>query len=80
VEDTGVGIGTNDLPRLFSEFQQLGDGAAKTHQGTGLGLALTKKLVQAQGGSVAVRSELGRGSVFSAVFPRQPPHSQETGP
>ncbi len=71
VEDTGVGIAEADLGRLFVEFQQLDSGAAKRHEGTGLGLALTKRLVEAQGGSVGVRSELGVGSVFHAVLPRR---------
>lgn len=75
VEDTGVGIAAADLPRLFTEFQQLDAGYGKHHQGTGLGLALVRRLVQAQGGSVGVRSELGVGSVFSLVLPRSPTDS-----
>ena len=71
VADTGIGIAADDLPKLFTEFQQLEGGASKRHQGTGLGLALTRRLVEAQGGEVAVRSEPGRGSVFSAILPRQ---------
>ena len=70
VEDTGVGIAPADLGRLFIEFQQLDAGAAKRHQGTGLGLALTRRLVEAQGGAVGVRSTPGKGSVFHAVLPR----------
>jgi PAS domain S-box-containing protein len=71
VEDTGVGIAASDLGRLFVEFQQLDAGAAKRHQGTGLGLALTRRLVEAQGGTVGVKSGVGAGSVFHAVLPRQ---------
>ena len=70
VEDTGIGIAAADLPRLFTEFQQLDAGYSKQHQGTGLGLALTRRLVQAQGGRVGVRSELGVGSVFYVVMNR----------
>ena len=70
VEDTGIGIAAADTPRLFSEFQQLDAGYSKQHQGTGLGLALSRRLVQAQGGSVGVRSELGVGSVFHLVLNR----------
>ena len=70
VEDTGVGIQQADLGRLFVEFQQLDGGAAKRHQGTGLGLALTRRLVEAQGGTVGVRSTPGKGSVFHAALPR----------
>jgi len=71
VEDTGIGISATDLPRLFTEFQQLDAGYSKQHQGTGLGLALTRRLVQAQGGQVGVRSTLGVGSVFHVVLNRQ---------
>ena len=70
VHDTGSGIQPADLARLFVEFQQLDAGAAKKHGGTGLGLALTKRIVEAQGGSVGVRSTPGTGSVFHAVLPR----------
>jgi PAS domain S-box-containing protein len=70
IEDTGVGIQPADLGRLFIEFQQLDAGASKRHQGTGLGLALTRRLVEAQGGSVGVRSTPGTGSVFYAILPR----------
>jgi PAS domain S-box-containing protein len=70
VEDNGMGIRTEDIDRLFVEFQQLDGGMAKQHQGTGLGLALTKRIVGSQGGRVGVRSTPGRGSVFYAVLPR----------
>jgi CheY-like chemotaxis protein len=70
VEDTGVGIAPEDLGRLFVEFQQLDSGVAKRHGGTGLGLALTKRLVEAQGGTIGVRSVVGQGSTFSAILPR----------
>jgi signal transduction histidine kinase len=53
---------------LFQEFQQL-PGNKNAEQGTGLGLALTRHIVQAQGGSVSVRSVPGSGSVFSALLP-----------
>jgi signal transduction histidine kinase len=68
VEDTGIGIGAAEVPRLFQEFSQLPN-SRQADQGTGLGLALTRHMVEAQGGRVAVRSELGRGSVFSAILP-----------
>jgi signal transduction histidine kinase len=71
VEDTGVGIAAADLAKLFIEFQQLEHGAAKRHQGTGLGLALTRRIVEAQGGSVGVRSTPGKGTVFHAILPRR---------
>jgi signal transduction histidine kinase len=70
VEDDGIGIRTEDMDRLFVEFQQLDSTTAKKYPGTGLGLALTKKIVEAQGGMVGVRSEYGRGSTFYAILPR----------
>jgi signal transduction histidine kinase len=68
VEDTGVGISPGEISKLFQEFQQLPN-SRKAEQGTGLGLALTRHIVEAQGGSVSVRSTIGSGSIFSAVFP-----------
>jgi len=70
VEDTGVGIAPDQLGRLFLEFEQLEAMPGRT-SGAGLGLALTRKIVEAQGGSVGVRSRPGQGSVFHAVLPRQ---------
>ena len=70
VEDTGIGIAAADLPRLFTEYQQLDAGYAKQQQGAGLGLALTRRLVEAQHGSVGVRSTPGVGSVFHLVLNR----------
>ena len=70
VEDDGIGIRAEDLGRLFAEFQQLDASAAKAYAGTGLGLALTKRIVEAQGGRIGVSSVHGKGSVFHAVLPR----------
>lgn len=70
VADDGIGIRPEDLDRLFVEFEQLDGGMAKRHQGTGLGLALVKRIVEAQGGSVGVASAYGVGSTFFAVLPR----------
>jgi len=69
VEDSGIGIRPEDFSRLFVEFQQLDQPLTKTQAGTGLGLALTKRIVEAQGGRVGVRSEPGKGSTFYAVLP-----------
>jgi signal transduction histidine kinase len=70
VEDTGVGIAEADQARLFVEFQQIDCSNTRKHAGTGLGLALTRLLVEAQGGSVGVRSKLGAGSTFHFVLKR----------
>ena len=70
VEDAGIGIAAADLPRLFMPFRQLSEGLAKTHSGAGLGLALARRLVEAQGGTVAVESTPGVGSLFSFTLPR----------
>ena len=80
VEDTGVGIRPEDIGRLFVEFQQLDASMAKRHPGTGLGLALTKRIVEAQGGTVGARSTLGQGSVFFAVLPRAAPVVKRSAP
>jgi PAS domain S-box-containing protein len=70
VADNGIGIRSEDLNRLFVEFQQLDTGSSKKYPGTGLGLALTKHIAEAQGGRVGVESTAGKGSVFFAVLPR----------
>jgi PAS domain S-box-containing protein len=70
VEDSGIGIKLEDVPRLFVDFQQLDVGASKKYPGTGLGLSLTKKLAEAQGGRVGVTSTPGEGSTFFAILPK----------
>jgi PAS domain S-box-containing protein len=70
VEDDGVGIESDDQQRLFTPFQQLDRSVVARFGGTGLGLALTRRIVEAQGGSVGVRSTPGAGSVFRAILPR----------
>ena len=70
VADTGVGIRAADIPKLFHEFTQLETTAAQAHEGTGLGLALTKRLVELHGGTVTAASEgEGKGSTFTVRFP-----------
>jgi signal transduction histidine kinase len=69
VSDTGVGIAREDLPRLFREFEQLPQPGGIRPEGTGLGLALTKRLVELHGGRVEVDSDLGVGSTFSVHLP-----------
>jgi len=71
VEDNGIGIRSEDLSRLFSEFGQLG-ASEKAQAGTGLGLVITKRIVEAQGGTVGVESAFGKGSRFYATLPLVP--------
>jgi PAS domain S-box-containing protein len=80
IEDTGIGIRAEAIDRLFQEFHQLDASTSKKHAGTGLGLALTRRLVEAQGGEVAVHSVPGEGSTFMAILPRQStPSEPHTG-
>jgi len=69
VEDTGLGIKQEDMDNLFKEFSQLETPYEKKYEGTGLGLALTKKFVELHGGRIWVESEFGKGSRFSFVIP-----------
>ena len=69
VRDTGIGIKPEDLGRLFTEFERLDSGTARHFEGTGLGLALTKKIVELQGGHIRVEAEPGKGSLFTATLP-----------
>jgi signal transduction histidine kinase len=73
VTDTGIGIAPEHLPRLFREFEQLPQDAGTRPEGTGLGLALTKRLVELHGGTVRVESTPGRGSTFSIYLPSRMP-------
>ena len=64
VSDTGVGIAPEDLEAVFEEFRQVGASAAK-QEGTGLGLALSRKFIELHGGTIRVTSEVGAGSTFT---------------
>jgi len=69
VEDSGIGIRREDFPKLFKEFSQLDSPYTKEYEGTGLGLALTKRLVELHGGLVGVESEIDKGSRFFFAIP-----------
>ena len=73
VEDTGIGIPENQRPLLFQKFQQLDTTYHRRYEGTGLGLALTKQLVDLHGGRVEVESSEGLGSSFTVWLPAQNP-------
>jgi signal transduction histidine kinase len=68
VSDTGVGIAPGDQDAVFEEFRQVGT-AAKKVEGTGLGLALSRKFIELHGGKIWVRSEVGKGSTFTFTVP-----------
>ena len=80
VTDTGIGIAQSDLDRLFKEFQQLDSGPGRRQEGTGLGLALTKRLARLHGGDVRVVSEVGKGSTFTISLPLRPTPSRQLAP
>ena len=69
VRDTGIGIASEDLSRLFSPFTQLDSKLSRQYAGTGLGLTLVLRLVEMHGGSVTVESEIGKGSCFTIRSP-----------
>ncbi|MFZ3064170.1 MAG: MASE3 domain-containing protein [Nitrospirota bacterium] len=69
VTDTGIGIKQEDIPRLFKEFTQLNSVQHKSYEGTGLGLALTKRIIELHSGDIWVESEFGKGSVFGFAIP-----------
>ncbi|MBA8815003.1 PAS domain S-box-containing protein [Microbacterium halimionae] len=69
VWDTGIGIPPEFLDKIFEAFEQVDSSLSKKHEGTGLGLALSQRLALLQGGSLAVKSTLGEGSVFTVTFP-----------
>ena len=70
VRDTGIGIAPADMKGLFEAFRQLDSGPARRQEGTGLGLALSRKLAELQGGRIEVHSEPGVGSTFCVLLPR----------
>lgn len=69
VADTGIGIKKDDLERIFSEFEQVESTLSRRYEGTGLGLTLTKRLVELHGGEIKVESEIGKGSKFTIIIP-----------
>lgn len=68
--DTGIGIDTQFLPQIFVPFSQESTGLERTHQGSGLGLAVSKRLIELMGGRIEVKSQKGQGSVFTIILPR----------
>jgi signal transduction histidine kinase len=73
VRDTGIGIAVEDQTLVFEEFRQVGNDYTKKQEGTGLGLALARRFVGLHGGTIAVASELGKGSTFTFTIPWREP-------
>ncbi|MFL6229306.1 MAG: ATP-binding protein [Pyrinomonadaceae bacterium] len=69
VADTGIGVPPEDLPRLFDKYEQASTRAPRSERGTGLGLYITRQLVELHGGEITVESEVGKGSTFSFTIP-----------
>jgi signal transduction histidine kinase len=69
IRDTGVGIAPDDLARLFDKYEQARSRATRSEKGTGLGLYITRQLVELHGGEISVQSEVGKGSTFSFTIP-----------
>jgi signal transduction histidine kinase len=76
VRDTGIGIPADELPHVFEEFFRTANARAHNSQGTGLGLAIVKAAADQHGASVAVTSEVGRGTTFTVTLPRRLPRAE----
>ena len=73
IADTGIGISKDHYNLIFQEFRQVSEGLNRSYEGTGLGLALCKKMTELMGGKILVESELGKGSVFTIYLPLAEP-------
>ena len=69
VKDTGIGISKEKLPKIFDRFYQTNDSTTRDYEGTGIGLALVKELVELQDGGISVESELKKGTTFRIKLP-----------
>ena len=70
VRDTGIGIKKDDIPKLFTSFERLDKEQNRNIEGTGLGMAISKQLINAMNGSIEIESEYGKGSSFTAIIPQ----------
>lgn len=77
VEDTGIGMTPQDVEKAFQSFGQVDSGLNRKYEGTGLGLPLTKKLIELHHGSIQIDSEPGKGTLVTLVFPAVPPGGLE---
>jgi signal transduction histidine kinase len=76
IEDTGIGISPAQLDKLFTEFNQAEASTSSRYGGTGLGLAVSRKLCQLMRGDIAVTSEVGHGSTFTLRIPADHPSAE----
>ena len=72
VEDSGVGIPADKLPRIFEKFYQVDNSAQPRSAGSGLGLAIAREIVEAHGGTIGAESAEGRGTTFRVYLPARP--------
>lgn len=70
VEDSGVGIAAEDLPRIFERFYRVESSRSRQYGGSGLGLAIAREIVEAHGGSISIQSRQGRGTIVRFSLPR----------
>jgi signal transduction histidine kinase/class 3 adenylate cyclase len=77
IEDNGIGIPRDQLERIFDRFTQVEGSASRRYEGSGIGLALAKEIVTHHGGTLSVQSELGHGSTFTIILPRDRTRSPE---
>ena len=78
IRDTGIGIHDEFLPDIFEEFNQQSTGYGRSHEGNGLGLAITRRIVQMLGGDIEVESRVGGGTTFQVTMPRYHEQQVET--
>jgi signal transduction histidine kinase len=79
VVDTGIGIAPGDMDKLFQEFSQVDSSPSRQAQGTGLGLALSRKFVEMHGGRIGAESAPGKGSSFWFILPVEGPRRRASG-
>jgi signal transduction histidine kinase len=77
VTDTGIGMAAEDIPRALQPFGQIDNSLARPHGGTGLGLPLAQRLVELHGGTMALDSELGKGTTVTIVLPPERTHYRD---
>lgn len=69
IEDSGIGMDSHEMDKLFLPFSQIDTGLSRKYEGTGLGLSICKKLIEMMNGNIRVKSELNKGSIFTVIFP-----------